>query len=252
DRAGMVEQRLMHWSVANEEHEAARAIRESLPQSPRRDLALAQTWTAIGDCRYIGHDAKPSPKLRGTAEEAYQNALVVLRRVPPDTSIRRDALRELGRANQRLGGFYTGPVVHDLPRAIRHHEAALEALGELARLDPADAVARRNYADQFIMKATAHNRMGDGAGALEATTRGLEVLRSLAAADPKNVEAQHDLAFACSEQGVALMHLGRNAEAVAALREAIAIRERLIAADPANQEDVRDNKRDQRALDTLL
>jgi Flp pilus assembly protein TadD len=94
--------------------------------------------------------------------------------------------------------------------------------------------------------------MGDGAGALDATTRGLAMLRALATADPKNVEAQHDLAFGYSEQGVALMTLGRDGEAKTAFREAIAIRERLIAADPANQEDVRDNKRDRAFLQKIL
>ena len=109
-------------------------------------------------------------------------------------------------------------------------------------------MARRNYADQFAMKATAQNAARDGMGALESTARALDVFRELAAGDPDNVEAQHDLAFAYGERGIAFMSLKRYDEAEAALREAIAIRERLIVADPENQEDRRDLRRAQLIL----
>ena len=236
DRLGLVEQRALRWNDALALHERARALRESLPPSPRRDLALAQTWTAIGDCRYIGREASDS------ARAAYEAALATLARVPRRADLQRDVLVERGRANQRLGGFFSGRS-RDLPRAIRYHDAALRALAERAALDPDDAVARRNYADQWVMKATAQNIAHDGAGALDSATRGLEMLAALAAADPKNVEAQHDLAFAYGERGSALLALGRYADAERALGEAIAIRERLIAADPSNLEDRRDLKK---------
>jgi tetratricopeptide (TPR) repeat protein len=248
DRAGLVGQRLSHWAVAMEDHETARAIRESLPRSAKRDLALAQTWTAIGDCRYIGVNYKPRPRLRGTAQQAYESALATLIHMPPAPELRRQTLFELGRAHQRLGGFYTGARMRDFPRAIRHHDAALRALGELSALNPGDAVARRNYADQLVMKATAHNAVGDGASAVAATERALAMLHEFAAADPKNVEAQHDLAFAYGEKGQGLAHMGRLAEAEQALVEAVKIRERLLAADPSKQEVQRDLGRVKGAL----
>ena len=244
DRVGFVEQRGLRWTQAIAMHEGARAIREKLPHSTERDLALAQTWTAIGDCRYIGASVIPKPMILGTAEQAYQTALAILRDIrPAPPELRRAVLQEVGRANQRLGGFYSGGMVSDLPRSLRHHDAALRALGERAALEPADAVARRNYADQFGMKATAQNRSGDWEGALESTAQALAMFKPLAAADPDNVEAQHDLAFAYAERGIAFMSLKRYEEAEAAFKEAIAIRERLIVADPENQEDRRDLRR---------
>ncbi|HEX8253568.1 MAG TPA: serine/threonine-protein kinase [Thermoanaerobaculia bacterium] len=240
DRLGMVEQRLLHWSIAMEHHETARAIREALPRTPRRDLALAETWTAIGDCRYVGEPYKPKPRMRGTAQQAYESSLATLVHMQPAPELRRAVLRELGRSHQRLGGFFSGTKVRDLPRAIRHHEAAQRVLGELLALDPADAVARRNYADQLGMTATAHNAREDGARALAATERALPILHELAAADPRNTEAQHDLAFAYGEEGIALMYLRRFDDADAAFDQAIAIRKRLIAADPSNGEERRD------------
>lgn len=232
-RLGLVEQRAQHWAEAIAEHEKARAIRQSLPADPRRNIALAATWTAIGDCRYIGHKTIPKSLMRGTAREAYESALTVLRDVPRT----RDVLVEIGRANQRLGGYFSGVKERDLARAIRHHDAALDALGERVRLDPGDAVARRNFADQFVMKATAQNMARDGLGAIDSTDRALPMLHELAAADPKNAEAQRDIAFALSERGHALALLGRKVEAELAYREAIAIRERLVTADPENRED---------------
>jgi eukaryotic-like serine/threonine-protein kinase len=237
DRLGLIEQRAMRWDVAIQQHETARAIRESLPREPKRDVALARTWTAVGDCRYIGIKTISPQLMRGTAREAYDSALAVLQHVPREGPHRRDALVEIARANQRLGGYFTGIIERDLARAIRHHEAALQALEERARLDPSDAVAQRNYADQFVMKATAHNMADDGAGALAATDRALPMLEALATADPKNVEAQRDIAFALSERARALSSLGRPAEADAALTAAIAIRERLVTSDPDNQEE---------------
>jgi tetratricopeptide (TPR) repeat protein len=234
--------------VAMEDHETARAIRESLPRSAKRDLALAQTWTAIGDCRYVGAPYKPRPRMRGTAQQAYEAALATLIEIQPAPELRAQVLFELGRAHQRLGGFYSGVKLRDLPRAIRHHDAALSALGKLSAMNPGDAVARRNYADQLVMKATAHNTMSDGAAAVEATDRALKVLHEFAAADPKNVEGQHDLAFAYGEKGLGLMHMGRLAEAEQALTEAVKIRERLLAADPSKREVQRDLGRVQAAL----
>ena len=242
DRLGLVEQRASRWDVAIAQHEAARAIRESLPGGPRRDLALARTWTAIGDCRYIGFRTIPKALMRGTAREAYESALATLDRLPAEGAHRRDALVEIGRANQRLGGFFTG-ATQDLPRAIRHHDAALRALGERARLDPSDAVAQRNFADQLVMKATAQNMAGDGAGALDSCDRALPMLNALASADPKNVEGLRDLAFVHGERHVALRHLGRTADAARAFEAAVAIRRRLVELDPSNQEDQRELRR---------
>jgi tetratricopeptide (TPR) repeat protein len=247
DRVGFVEQRALRWKDAIQQHEAARAIREKLPRTIKRDVALAQTWTAIGDCRYVGASVIPKSMILGTAEQAYHTALATLRDAKPPAELRRGVLQEIGRANQRLGGYYSGGG-RDLPRALRHHDAALRALGERAALDPSDSVARRNYADQFAMKATAQNRSGDWNGAIESTTHALATFKTLAAGDPDNVEAQHDLAFAYGERGIALMSLKRYDEAKASLREAIAIRERLIVADPENQEDRRDLRRVQGLL----
>jgi tetratricopeptide (TPR) repeat protein len=248
DRVGFVEQRAFRWPEAIAQHEAARAIREKLPHDLRRNLALAQTWTAIGDCRYIGARTIPKSMMLGTAQQAYEAALAVLRDVNATPELRRDVLQEIGRANQRLGGFYSGTLVRDLPRSLRHHDAALRALGERAALDPSDAVARRNYADQFGMKATAQNSAHDWHGALESTAQALTMFKTLAAEDPDNVEAQHDLAFAYGERGIALTNLKRFDEAEAALHEAISIRERLVVADPDNQED----RRDLRKMKVLL
>ncbi|MFP5245209.1 MAG: hypothetical protein ACLGH0_00850, partial [Thermoanaerobaculia bacterium] len=139
-----------------------------------------------------------------------------------------------------LGGYFSDVLERDLKRGIAHHEAALRALGERAALEPSNALAQRNYGDQFVMKATAHNTMKDGAGALDATNRALAVLRPLADADPRNKEAQHDLMFAYGERGIALMHLRRWKESEESLQQAVAILERLRAGDPSNKEVLRD------------
>lgn len=239
ERLGLVEQRGFHWKEAFERHEQARRIREALPPSPARALALARTWTAIGDCLYIGDKEIPANRRYITPRRAYEAAVTTVARVT-DPAHRAQALLETARAHQRLGGYHTGMKDRDFGLALRHHDAALRALAERARLEPGNAVARRNWGDQFIMKATALNMMRDGAGALAATDEGLTVLTALATADPKNKEAQHDLAFAYGERASALRHLDRFDEAEQTYLLAASIYQRLLEIDPSNQEDRRD------------
>ena len=111
---------------------------------------------------------------------------------------------------------------------------------ERAALDPNDAVAKRNFADQLVMTATLQNRVGDGSAALAGTTRALPILRELAAADADNVEAQHDLAFAYTQVARAGMQLRRWTQASDAFDAAMAIHKRLIERDPTNREERRD------------
>lgn len=238
DRIGFVQQRALKWGEALTHHEQARALRESMPRSDDRDVALARTWTAIGDSRYIGQFEG-----KRRARQDYEAALAVLARIPEHAKAHRDALMERGRAHQRLGGYFTGVGEHDLAAAIRNHDAALQALRKRAALDPGDAMAKRNYADQFVMKATAQTVAGDALGAIASIEQGVVVLRELAAADPKNVEAQHDLAFAYAEEGRALFQLRRYDEAAAVLQRAAEIHERRLKDDPHSAEDQRDLNR---------
>jgi tetratricopeptide (TPR) repeat protein len=230
DRMGWVEQRALHYRDALAHHEIARRIRESLHDQ----LALARTWVAVGDSRYVGNI---EPTL---VRPSYENAVRILAGVQPTAANRRDLLTETGRVHQRLGGYFTGAFEHDPARALQHHHAAEKVLEERAALDPQDAVARRNLADQLVMTATLQNQIGDGAGALAGTTRALTVLRSLAAADPENVEAQHDLAFAYAQHARANALQEHWRDATDAIDAAAAIHTHLIQRDPTNREERRD------------
>ncbi len=230
DRTGWVEQRALRFREALMHHEAARAIRESLHDQ----IALARTWVAIADSQYVGGIAPSSVRT------SYENAEHILERIAPNAANRKDLLTETGRVHQRLGAYFTGPFEHDAARALRHHEAAERVLEERAALDPHDAVARRNFADQLVMTATLQNSVKDGAAALAGTTRALPILRDLAAADAQNVEAQHDLSFAYTQLARADMQLQRWQDASAALDAATAINDSIIQRDPNNREERRD------------
>jgi eukaryotic-like serine/threonine-protein kinase len=230
DRTGWVEQRALRFRDALAHHEAARTIRESLHDQ----LALARTWVAIGDSRYQSRHQAAS--VRG----AYENAEQILTRVPATAVNRKDILTETGRVHQRLGGYFTGTLEHDPARALLHHQAAERALESRAALDPNDAVAKRNFADQLVMTATLQNSVNDGNGALAGTTRALPILRDLAAADANNVEAQHDLAFAYTQLARANMQLQRWPETSEAVNAALSIHTRFIERDPTNREARRD------------
>jgi tetratricopeptide (TPR) repeat protein len=235
DRTGWIEQRALHWRDALTHHETARRIRESIPnRGAAGDLALARTWVAIADSRYQG-GIRPE-----MVRSAYENAARILGEVQPSAANRKDLLTETGRVHQRLGAYFTGAVEHDPARALQHHRAAEEALLERAALDPHDAVAKRNLADQLVMTATLQNSIGDGAGALAGTTRAVAVLRELAAADADNIEAQHDLAFAYTQLARADAQLHHWPDTAAAIDAANAIHTHLIQRDPTNREEHRD------------
>jgi len=240
DRAGLLEERALHWPFALREHQAALAIRARIPQSTAADFALARTYVAIGDCMYVGEHQIP-PSLLTTSQEWYERSLQVLARIPADAN-RAQLLRDIGRANQHLGSAWSHKPV-DFKRALLYHDAALRALEECMRITPEDATARRNFADQLVMKATAQNAIGDVDGVIAGTQRALPILADIAAADPKNSEAQHDLAFAHEQLSLALLRAKRYAEARHEADQVLAIRQKLVDADARNREDRRDMMR---------
>ncbi|MBV9492916.1 MAG: protein kinase, partial [Acidobacteria bacterium] len=227
DRAGLVQQRALRWYGALQDHEQARAIRESLPQDVAGDLLLARTYVGIGDSVYQGNIRAPL--------QDYERALKILERIPPNGPHRARFLVELGRTHQRLGGYFTGPHARNPEAALAHHRAAEKALEDRMKMDPDDAVARRNYADQLVMTATLQNTIGDQVGVLDGTAKALPILRALANADPDNVEAQRDVAFVLEQRA----HAQAGADADQSYDEALAIRQRLVARDKSNREDQR-------------
>jgi tetratricopeptide (TPR) repeat protein len=191
---------------------------------------------AIGDCRYVGK-RWIAARWQGTPpHEDYENALRVLASIPENGPQRGELLEQLARAHQRLGAYFTRV---DVSRALPHHDAALRALEQKSAMEPLSAVARRNVADQLVMRATAQVALGDLKGAVEGTHRAATVLRELAAADTTNIEAQHDLAFAYETEGSAHASASNWSEAERAFLSAIAIRQHLADRDPANHEDQR-------------
>lgn len=240
DRAGLIEQRALRFAEALGDHQAARTIREQLPnRGPAGDLALARTWVAVGDSLYVSESVRAVHDGTVTPQKAYESALRILAGVRGEGPRRRELLAETARAHQRLGGFLTRGTVRDPIAALAHHQAALRALEERVALSPGDAVARRDAADQLVMTATLQNTTGDSAAALAGTMRAMTVLSELAKADPNNTEAQHDLAFAYEQQASALVQLGRLDEAAHATGEALRIREQLAKSDRNNLEDRR-------------
>jgi eukaryotic-like serine/threonine-protein kinase len=237
DRTGLVQTRALRWPLALHAHQAALEIRRRLPRSVKGDLLQARTLVAIGDCMHMGKRQIPDAT---PGHEWYERALQVLSHIPADGAYRADLLKETGRAHQRLGSIRSGPPYQDLPRALAHHDAARRALEECMRLSPGDATARRNFADQLVMTATAHNALRDSAAAIAAADRALPILTALADADADNREAQHDLAFAWEQKSLAFTYAKRWAEAHDATLRVLRIRERLIAADADNREDRRD------------
>jgi eukaryotic-like serine/threonine-protein kinase len=243
DRHGFVQERALEWADAMREHQAALAIRHQLPHPSATELlALARTWVAIGDCRYIGVRQIPKQWQNVSAQEAYEAGLKVLARVPKNSPQRARLLVETARAHQRLGGMFT-PNRSGYPNgtlSVLHHDAALRALGELLSLDPSNATTRRNYADQLVMKATAQLANNDGAGALAGTQEAMRALEPLLAVDPTNAEAQHDKAFALEQMGSAYLLLGRFDDSAAALEQSLAIHTTLAERDSTNRESRRD------------
>jgi eukaryotic-like serine/threonine-protein kinase len=247
DRAGFVQERSLRWNPALRDHRVALDIRERLPRSASGELAKARTLVAVGDCMLVGRRQIPGAT---PAYGWYERALEALGRIAPGDVPRAALLREMARAHQRLGGIYTHPP-KNLPRALAHHDAARRALEECVRLAPDDATARRNFADQLVMTATALNAMHDSAAAIAAMDRALPILEALATADGKNKEAQHDLAFAYEQKAMALADLKRWEEARNSAAKVLAVRQQLIDADAGNREDRRDMTRTFALLATI-
>src|ERR1041385_6239835 len=85
DRIGLVEERALHWPVALREHQAALAIRATLPHTVDADLAEARTLVSIGDCMYVGERQIPAAQ-RTPPHGWYERSLQVLARIPPNAA----------------------------------------------------------------------------------------------------------------------------------------------------------------------
>jgi tetratricopeptide (TPR) repeat protein len=182
DRTGWVEQRALRFRDALSHHEAARAIRESLHDQ----LALARTWVAIADARYVGNIQPASVR------NAYENAVRILDRLPSSAANRKDLLTETGRVHQRLGGYFTGAIEHDPARALQMR--ALPILRDLAAADADNVEAQHDLAFAYTQTARAEMQLKRWPEASNALDSALSIHTRLIQRDPTNREERRDIA----------------------------------------------------------
>ncbi len=218
--------------------ERARDIRKRLleeaPGNTEYRRLSASIHLSLGDCVvYSG----PGP---GQPLDIYYRAEEILeslhRTLPSDAEV----TRQLAQVYQRIGNFRRYAPQKDLIQSLEFHRRSLELREWLAVEHPESAQARRDVADELLMRSYALREASDLISAQADCERAVTMFETLTGADPTNIELQHDLAFAYAALSAACKDRNNLPSAIQASRRSVLILEKLVAADPTNVENERD------------
>ncbi len=223
-RQGQVETRLQNWPSALRHLRAATALLRDAATDDER-LQRVSAVTALGDT--LTRSGSP-----GGLDLQHQ-ALALAAALPSAVRARTEAIRLVAIIEQRIGLYLTSHG--DVRQALAHHHASLAAFEDQLRRRPGSPGARRDYADQLVMKAETQARAGDRAGALADCDRGIALFNQLLAADPSNIEARRDLGYAWYARAAAAS-IGGPPDCVG-VRTAASIFDQLLQSAGPNKED---------------
>ncbi len=163
-----------------------------------------------------------------------------------------EVTRQLAQVYQRIGNLIRYAPNQDLPQSLEYHRRSLALRETLAATHPESAQARRDVADELLMRSYALRQAADFVSAQADCERAVTMFESLSGADPTNMELRHDLAFAHSALAGAQEDRNNIAAATQARRRSVAILEKLVSADPSNFENVKDLKGGRLGLARIL
>jgi non-specific serine/threonine protein kinase/serine/threonine-protein kinase len=252
---GLIQARAYEWTQAVESQRQALTIREALTANDPNNQDFR---SLLGDSYFNFADAMMFSAIRYGRKRANVNDRIALENYRKSLSIRetlsereptnRVIRRDLAQSYQRIGiamlaicdsntpldGTPIPP--EDFRQIIESHNKSLALRETLLASEPLSAQARRDLADEYVMRGDAQVRGGDFAGALKGYHQSLPILESLLAADPTNAEARSELAFAYLSISVPLEKLNDEAGALENYRRSLHIFEAMFRDDPSNEE----------------
>ena len=245
ENIGNIQTRLMQRNEAVESQRQSLSLREGLltadPTKVEDRRLVADSNFYLGDALLAGHsnlfDEMPWP----AALESFRKSLLIREQLYAADPMNKSDGRNLAQSYQRIGISleFIGDANKDMESwraSLESHRQSVMIREKLVAVNPTSAQARRDLADEYIMKASVQADAGDAAGALADCRKALVMFRALAAADPTNSEARRDLGFTYYATGIVLLKMNDMTGAAENFREEIETFDAMITDDRTNTE----------------
>jgi serine/threonine protein kinase/tetratricopeptide (TPR) repeat protein len=210
--------------VALEDFRKSLAIRSALPDAnstPSLQREIAQTYQRIGIVMLAMFDSQGALEDKPDTRPEHWTAQVILTK---------SQARSVN--TQAKDAAY-------LSEALENHEKSLAIRKQILAAEPDSAPARRDLADEYVMRGDLQIRLRDFKGAMQGYSEALGIFESLAAADPANAEARFDLALGYQGYSQALSASGDERNSLKNHHKAADLLELMLKEEPANNEILR-------------
>ncbi len=198
-------------------------------------IALANYRKSLSIREALSDREPANMPLRRDVAQSYQRIGIVMLAMYDNAGKSASGLKQLVRITTKTPYQISGAEY--LPLALESHDKSLAIRKALYIAQPLSAQARRDLADEYVMRGDAQVRSADFHGALEGYRQALPIFESLLAADPANTEARRDLALAYQSICLPLAELGDPAAALDDYRKSARLFEAMFKDDPTNDED---------------
>lgn len=250
---GNIELRKARPQHAIENHQRALELRKSLLANDPGDVLLrsltANSYLNLADGHAVLANIKQDDQTFDQDNswneriDAQQQALQIYEQLkienPDDIKVNfglAKSIQRIGYSYQRKGQMENeelpGSGAESLKHTLAYYDRTTAIHNKILSLDPSNAKALRNRADQFLMRGEAYVFLKQDTAALASYQRSIEMFSELSLREPANTELKRDLVNAYEYKARQLVKVGRDREAIEKYRSAFDLQRKIVDADP--------------------
>ncbi len=250
---GNIELRKARPELAIEHHKQALELRKNLLANDPGDLLLrsltANSYLYLADGFAVNANLKQSdPAFDQNSAwierfNAQQQALNIYEKLKIEAPNDLKVNFGLAKSYQRIGYSYQakgqlendkllGSGAESLKQTLAYYDRTTAIHNEILVLDPSNAKALRNRADQFLMRGEAYVFLKQYTAALASYQRSIEMFTELSLREPANTELKRDLVNAYEYTARQLVKVGQDHDAIEKHRSALDLLRQIVDADP--------------------
>lgn len=250
---GNIELRKARPELAIEHHQRALELRKNLLANDPGDVLIrsltANSYLNLADGFAVNANVKQADPVFDQTKawnerfDAQQQALQIYEQLKIDAPSDVKVNFGLAKSYQRIGYSYQawgqmeneklpGSGAEFLKLTLAHYDQTTAIHNEILVLDPSNAKALRNRADQFLMRGEAYVFLKQDTAALASYQRSIEMFSEQSLRDPANTELKRDLVNAYEYKARQLLKVGKDHDAIEKYRSALDLLRQIVDADP--------------------
>ncbi|MBK6750310.1 MAG: protein kinase [Acidobacteria bacterium] len=250
---GNIELRKARPELAIEHHQQALELRENLLANEPGDVLIrsltADSYLNLADgFAVLANVKQDDPTFDQNSSwnarfDAQQKALQIYEQLKIENPGDVKANFGLAKSFQRIGYTYQrkgqmenetlpGSGAASLKETLAYYDRTTAIHNEILALDPSNAKALRNRADQYLMRGEAYAFSNQDAAAIGSYQRSIEMFTELSLREPANNELKRDLVNAYEYTARQLVKVGRDPDAIEKYRLAFDLLRQIVDADP--------------------